>query len=207
MLPTSCLNNTEQEFKILFITETKIAFNSRRQDFAIRIRKHDVLWTSTHNGMKPHYIKPHFDYCSVVWSNSSNFNVNKINKLQRRARKLILSHDYKTLNESLEQLDIFSFDQSVFLNKAKLMYTIYNNLAPSYLVEMFHMREFNLDNTTSNLRSVANKHYVLPQAKCDLFKGILSFSDVLVWNSIPLDIKNSSSLQIFMNRCSEWMKR
>ena len=48
------------------------------------------------------YIKPHFDYCSVVWNNSSNFNGNKINKLQRRACKLILSQDYKSLNESLE---------------------------------------------------------------------------------------------------------
>ena len=85
------------------------------------------------------YIKPHFDYCSIVCSNLSNFNVNKINKLQRRACKLILSHDYKSLNESLEQLDILSFDQSVFLNKAKLMYKIYNNLAPSYLHEMFQM--------------------------------------------------------------------
>ena len=126
---------------------------------------------------------------SVIWSNSSNFNVNKIYKLQRRACKLILSHDYKSLNESLEQLDILSFDQGVFLNKAKIMYKIHNNLAPSYLHEMFQMREVNLDNTTSNLRSVTNKHYVLPQAKCNLFKGSLSFSGVLVWNSIPLDIK------------------
>ena len=36
------------------------------------------------------YIKPRFDYCSIIWSNSSNCNVNKINKFQRRACKLIL---------------------------------------------------------------------------------------------------------------------
>ena len=58
-----------------------------------------------------------------------------------------------------------------------------------------------------SLRSVANKNYVLPQAKCNLFKGSLSFSGVLVWNSIPLDIKKSSSLQMFIKRCSEWIKR
>ena len=69
-----------------------------------------------------------------------------------------------------------SFDQSVFLNKAKIMYKIYNNLAPSYLHEMFKMREVNLNSTLSNLRSVASKHYVLPQARCNLFKGVLSFS-------------------------------
>ena len=54
------------------------------------------------------YIKPQFDYCSIIWSNPSNFNINKINKLQRRTYKLILSNDYTCLNESLEQLNIMS---------------------------------------------------------------------------------------------------
>ena len=40
------------------------------------------------------YIKPHFVYCSTVWSNTSTGNINKITKLQRRAGKLILSQDY-----------------------------------------------------------------------------------------------------------------
>ena len=66
-----------------------------------------------------------------------NFNVDKINKLQRRACKLILLYVYVSLNELLKQLDILSFDQSVFLTKARIMYKIYNNLAPSYLLEMF----------------------------------------------------------------------
>ena len=153
------------------------------------------------------YIKPQFDYCSIIWSNSSNFNVNKINKLQRRACKLILLNAYNSLRESLDQLDILSFDQGVFLNKAKIMYKIYNNLAPSYLHEMFQIRAVNLESALSNLRSVPNKHYVLPQAKCNPFKSSLSFSGILVWNSIPLDIKNSTSLQMFSKRCSEWIKQ
>ena len=163
-------------------------------------REHRLLYYNS-------YIKPHFDYCSVIWSNSSNCNVNRIDKLQRRACKLILGNDYVSLNESLYQLNLLSFDQCVFLNKAKIMYKIHNNLAPSYLHEMFQMRDANLDSTLSNLRSVANKHYILPQAKCNMFKGSLSFSGVLIWNSIPIDIKNSSSLHIFSKRCFEWIRR
>ena len=153
------------------------------------------------------YIKPQFDYFSIIWSNFSNFNINKINKLQRRACKLILLNDYNSLNKCLEQLNILSFDQCVFLNKAKIVYKIYNNLAPSYLHEMFQMRAVNLESTLSNLRSVTNKNYILPQAKCNIFKGSLSFSGVLVWSSIPLDIKNSTSSQMFSKRCSEWIKQ
>ena len=132
------------------------------------------------------YIKPHLDYCSTVWSNTSNSNIRKINILQRRACKLILSQTYNGFHEALQRLDILSFDQTVFLNKAKIMYKIYNNLAPTYLQELFQMRDVNLDNTASNLRSVTHKNDLLPQPKCNLFKGTLSYSGVVVWNSIPL---------------------
>ena len=152
------------------------------------------------------YIKPHLDYCSLIWSNTSNVNINKITKLQRRSCKLILGQEYNGLIEALERLNMLSFDQSIFLSKAKLMYKIQNNLAPAYLNEMFLMRDITLNNTASNLRSVTNKNLLLPQAKCNLFKGSLSYSGIIVWISIPVSIKNSSSLTVFVKRCTEWMK-
>ena len=152
------------------------------------------------------YIKPHFVYCSTVWSNTSTGNINKITKLQRRACKLILSQDYTDIQEALKRLNILSFDQAIFLNKVKLMYKVYNNIAPVYLHELFQMRDINLDNTASNLRSVAQKNYLLPQAKCNLYKGSFSYSGVVVWNSLPTSIKLASSLDLFVKKCTEWLK-
>ena len=151
------------------------------------------------------YIKPHIDYCSLIWSNTSSSNISIITRLQRRACKLILGHEYNGLSEAFEKLKILSIDQSIFLSKAKMMYKIHNNLAPSYLNEMFLMRDANLDNTTSNLRSVANKNFVVPLAKCNLFKGSLTYSGVIIWNSIPVSIKNSSSLPMFVHKCTGWL--
>ena len=133
-------------------------------------------------------------------------NINKITKLQRRSCKLILGQEYNGLIEALERLNMLSFDQSIFLSKAKLMYKIQNNLAPAYLNEMFLMRDITLNNTAFNLRSVTIKNLLVPQAKSNLFKGSLSYSGVIVWNSIPVSIKNSSSLTVFVKRCTEWMK-
>ena len=113
------------------------------------------------------YIKPHFNYCCIVWSNYASYYVNLINKLQRRTCKLILLQEYSSLQKSLRELDILSFDIIVFLSKR--MYKVYNNIAPSYLQEFVQMRYLNNDNATS----VAHTNYVLPQAKCSLFKGIL----------------------------------
>ena len=51
--------------------------------------------------------------------------------------KSIVAQDYKEIQEALERLNILSFDQIFFLNEAKLMNKVYNNLAPVYLHEMF----------------------------------------------------------------------
>ena len=68
------------------------------------------------------------------------------------------------------------------------------------------MRYINLDNTTSYLRSVAHKNYLLPQAKCNLYTGGFSYSGVVVWNSLPTSIKLASSLDTFVRKCTEWLK-
>ena len=67
------------------------------------------------------------------------------------------------------------------------------------------MRDTNLNNTASNIRSVASKNFIVPQAKFNRFKGSLSNSGDIVWDSLPVSIKDSLSLHIFMNKCTEWI--
>ena len=98
-----------------------------------------------------------------------------------------------------------SFSESVYLQKAKVMYKVSNNIAPEYLTDLFKMRESN-SNSTLNLRSVSNKHFLIPKPKINLFKNSLSYSGALVWNSIPLDIKNSMTLNSFVQNCTCWLK-
>ena len=66
------------------------------------------------------YIKSHIEYQCVVWGNSCNFNAFKIEKLQRRACKLILGNDYTTLDAACKQLRILSFKETVLYTKQKL---------------------------------------------------------------------------------------
>ena len=109
--------------------------------------------------------------------------------MQGRACKLILRREYTDLEEALDRLKILSFYESVFLYKATLVYKIANNVAPTYLTDLFHMRNINADNTISNLRSVSNRHFVIPKPNINSFKNSLAYSGATIWNSIPLDIK------------------
>ena len=57
--------------------------------------------------------------------------INKITTLQRRAYKRILRNEYINLEEARDRLKILSFNESVFLQKAKVMYKVANNIAPN----------------------------------------------------------------------------
>ena len=106
------------------------------------------------------YIRPHFEYCSVVWGNLSNLNMQKIDKLNKKLCKLILGN-YNTSSESARnQLNILFFKETMFVRKAKLIQKISNNMSPVYLSELFQIRctciENSLNNLESNLRSMSN---------------------------------------------------
>ena len=159
--------------------------------------EHILLFYST-------YMKTHFDYCSIVWGNSSNYNIDKIDKLQSTACKINLGKDNTHSAEARNHLKMLSFDENVFLLKAKVMYTIVNNIVLEYLTDFFQMK--NADNTGSNLRSVSNTNFVIPKPNNNLFKSSLSYSGAVIWNSIPLEIKIATSLNSFISKCLTWMK-
>ena len=93
------------------------------------------------------------------------------------------------------QLKILSFDQNVFLNKAKTMYKVANGLIPRYIIDLFQSRADRLPNTS--LRSVSNQNFTNPKPKCSLNKESLSYSGPVIWNAIPTEIKKSPTINAF----------
>ena len=152
------------------------------------------------------YIKTHFDYCCVIRGNSTTFNINKIDKLQRRVCKLILRHEYANLEEARNRHKMLSFSENLVLQKANVINKVANRIAPEYLMDLFQMRNVNINDSLSNLRSVANRNFLIPKPKIGLFKNSLSYSGAIVWSSIPTEIKNATSIQSFTIKCTCWLK-
>ncbi len=75
-------------------------------------------------------------------------------------------------SDVIAMLNILSFDETVFLHKAKLMYKIVYKLAPDYLCEMFNMHSSFLQNTNTSmtLRSVTNMDIHVPRPKTETFQ-------------------------------------
>lgn len=149
------------------------------------------------------YIQPHFNYCNIIWGNSSNYNVSKLTKLQKRACKIILENEYEDLDSARKRLNILSFDQNVFVNKAKIMYKVANSLIPQYIIDLFQLRADSLPDTA--LRSVTNHNFTIPKPKTSLYKESLSYSGPIIWNAIPADVKTSSTIGLFTNKLRDWL--
>ena len=82
--------------------------------------------------------------------------INKINKLQRRACKLILGGEYTSLEEARNRLKILSFDESVFSQNAKTMYKIANNIT----IDLFQIRNTNANDTICIQQKLITKTYL-----------------------------------------------
>ena len=72
------------------------------------------------------YIQPHIDYCSTIWGGTSEYNLNRIYKLQKRAVKIIINYQYDNIANSMDELKILNIYERIFLRKAKFMFKVLN---------------------------------------------------------------------------------
>ena len=151
------------------------------------------------------YVQPHIDYCNTIWGGTSQRNLDRIYRLQKRACKIILDYKYENIADSMEELKILNIYERIYLQKAKFMFKISKSLTPKYINEMFHLRPLN--NTLQSLRSSATINYVLPRPHKELFKQSLIYSGPLIWNNLPDDLRQLGTIDTFHKNCIKWMKR
>ena len=79
--------------------------------------------------------------------------------------------------------------------KATLMYKIANHSSPTYLNELFtnvnQVHDYNLRDSNVNLK--------IPNPKTEYLKRSLTYSGAVLWNSLPSEIKEADSVNIFKN--------
>lgn len=83
-------------------------------------------------------VKPHFDYCSVVWSKSNKTLATKLQKLQNRAARILTISSHETNADDLfVRLGWKKPDIQRKSKTATLVYISINGLAAEYLRSLF----------------------------------------------------------------------
>ena len=139
-------------------------------------------------------VSSHLNYCNTIWGFTSNNNLDRILKLQKRAIRIITHSNFLSHSKPLfRQLEILPIHDMLSLNMAAFMFSLYNNAPlPMSFKEHFIL---NCNIHLYNTRCAQNFH--LPLHRTSLSKNTLFFNGPMLWNKIPQIIKESKSLQQF----------
>ncbi|MCU7801469.1 MAG: hypothetical protein KZQ70_15395, partial [gamma proteobacterium symbiont of Lucinoma myriamae] len=151
------------------------------------------------------YIQPHIDYCNIIWGGTSQMNLNRIFRLQKRACKIILDYNVEDVLQSMQELKILTVFDRLYLRKAKFMYKVSRSETPQYVNELFHQRILN--NEAPILRSASAHTYIPPRPNKEIFKQSVTYSGPIIWNSLPDNLKSLNSIDTFHSNFIKWMKR
>ena len=146
-------------------------------------------------------IQPHFDYCNVVWGNCNKGLSEKLQRLQNQAACILMSASYmydSNLDDLFRALGWRRLYYQRLEQKSILMYKTLHGMTPDYLRSRFVYR----DNISAyRLRNTENK-LVLPQPRTDYLKRSFLYSGAHLWNDLPLDLRQASSLTDFKSKLS-----
>ena len=140
-----------------------------------------------------------FSYCPIIWMFCGKTMNDKVNYIQKRALQTLYNDFQSNFHELLMKGNHLTVHE---LNKRRLLVEVYRCIhieTPSFLHNMFKPVERNY-----NLR--INNILALPQTST-LTWGLhsISYRGSRSWNSLPDDIKSSSSVHEFKNsiKCFE----
>ena len=144
-------------------------------------------------------IQPHFDYCNVVWGNCNKGLSEKLQRLQNRAARILMSASYDSnLDDLYRALGWRRLYYQRLEQKSILMYKTLHGMTPDYLRSRFVYR----DNVSAYRLRNTEKKLVLPQPRTDYLKRSFLYSGAQLWNNLHVDLRQASSLTDFKSKLS-----
>ncbi|XP_046851131.1 uncharacterized protein LOC124444556 [Xenia sp. Carnegie-2017] len=141
-------------------------------------------------------IHPYFTYCCEVWDVFSETQSKRLQKLQNRAARIIANMSNIVDHEiALRSLEWKPLDIERQKSKAKLMFKLLNNMGPKSLPYLVSRANQLITNFV-----VLKKTLCLPQPRSNSMKKSLAFNGPQVWNSLPNELKEISSLATFQRK-------
>ena len=137
----------------------------------------------------------HIDYANGILSGLSKRLILKLQCIMNKAAKLILCRNkYDSATQAMFELHWMPVEFRIKYKLALLVYKALNNLAPSYLSEMLHF-----STSIYSTRAETDRKLVVPRAS-RIGDRAFSVAGPRIWNELPTDIRNLTTLGSFKNR-------
>ena len=143
-------------------------------------------------------IQPHFDYCYSVWGCCGK---TLASKLQNRAALILTYSNYDANADSYPYPKTWiKRDSQLTIHKAVMVYNSLNGLTPEFLSSKFVDRS---SVSNCSLRDTEGK-LAIPQPHTNYMKNSFSYSRAVLWNSLPIQLRQADSLRAFRAGCERF---
>ena len=149
------------------------------------------------------FIRPILEYGSPIWDGCTAVDEAKLENIQLNAARIVTGAMHGTSNAKLyEELGWHTLAKRRDLSKLTLMYKLVNKLAPENLCSI-------LPTVPNTSRYTTRQHCDLPhfRARTELFDKSFFPSAVRLWNELPIDVRQSRSLQVFKSKLCQPVPR
>ena len=144
------------------------------------------------------FVLSNFQYCNVIWHFCSKESQIKLEKIHKRALRVVLNDYTSSYTELLRMMKRPSLYVSRIKDILLDVYKTTNGTNPSFLCDLF---------TSSDIPYDVRDPYILVQPKVRTEKyGKHSFRyfGSKVWNELPMEMKNASDLEHFKSCIESW---
>ena len=136
------------------------------------------------------FIEPHFRYCCPIWGAAGITALQKLQKLQNRAARIVINSPYDVHSETLMQkLGWPTIKQLIESETVMVVYKVLHNEAPDYLKGLLHR----LSDTQSRMLRNSNTDLRIP-----LFS--FEFRGARIWNNLSNEAKRASIFLAFKHK-------
>ena len=144
------------------------------------------------------FVFSNFNYCPLVWNFASSTLINKLETTQERALRMIDNDQLSSYTSILETQKKTTVKVRILQLLATEIYKTLSNNNPSYIKEIFEMK--------CNRSSERLRYNIKSQTfKTTKFgKNSLRVLGPMLWNSLPNNLKEIKSLQVFKSEIKKW---
>ena len=149
---------------------------------------------STIQRMCKSLVEPYFRYCLPVWGNCGTTALQKVQKLQNRAARIVTNSPYDASALPLiKQLGWLNIQQMIEFETTKIVHKTLHNEVPEYLQGLFTRVS---DKCVRELRN-SKLDLNLPLLKTSFGQKSFSFRGAKLWNKLGSEAKTTSSFSVF----------
>ena len=148
------------------------------------------LPSKTLNMLANALVFPHFDYCSVVWTNFNMEHLNSLQVLQNKLARILLSADIRTsINHLMSSLNWHKLDKRWHNQLLLLVLKCLVQEAPSYLSCQF---TYTSSIHSHNTRTQSSHSLVIPSFNVNAGKRTFLYRAGSSWNNLPCHIRKKA---------------